>query len=93
MWVRHSNFYQYRTYVDIHWVPGRCGVRQQCDVGNSDFQYSAGYIFETFRDKDALLYSNMGSLISFPLIPKYVTLSDVECAECGPKYTKLQECP
>jgi len=42
----------------------------------SDF---ASYIFETFRDiRPTLLYSNMKSLVGFPLIPKYVIVNDLE---------------
>jgi len=43
------------------------------------FGVFVSYIFRTFRDnRPRLIDSDMESLLSFPLIPKYVTLNDPE---------------
>jgi len=41
--------------------------------------FSLDIFFENLEIKPALLYSDMHSLVGSSLIPKYVTLNDLEC--------------
>jgi len=60
-------------------VPWRGGIKRQCCCRQRQFSVSALPItLETLEIRPTLLYSDMESLVSFPLIPKHVTLSDLE---------------
>jgi len=58
-----------------------CSVGRQTSVGLSTtaiFSVFAGYFSETLEMRPALLYSNTQSVIGFTVIPKCMTLNDLD---------------
>jgi len=70
-----SSFWKYEVYGDIRRVPWKGGVKRQW--GCRERQFSA-FSRETLEIRSALLYSNTESLVGFSLIPKFMTLNDLE---------------
>ena len=73
-----TSFWRYKVYGDIR--GGSLGRGRQTTVGLSGTAISAfslGISSETLEMRPALLYSDTQSVISYSVIPKYVTLNDL----------------
>jgi len=77
--VNGSTFWHYKVYSDIR--AGSLGrvVKQQCDCRERQFSaFSLAISLETLQMRPALLYSDMQSVVGFSVIPKCMTLNNLE---------------
>jgi len=64
--------------VDICGVSWGGASNNSAVVNNGSFQHFHSYFFGNFEIGPALLYSDTQSIVGFSLIPKCVTLNDLE---------------
>jgi len=82
MYVRHSSFWQYKVYALVY--ADICGdlwtvdVKRQRGRQRQFSVLSLAMSSETLEIRPFLLYNDTVSLVGFPMIPKYMTLNDLE---------------
>jgi len=73
------SFWRYKVYADIHGGSLERGIKRQWGCQERQFSTFSLAIFpETFEIRPTLLYSHTQSIVSFSVIPKCMTLNDLQ---------------